>query len=346
MTLEGKRITLITIYDVAKKANVSAMTVSRVINKSPLIKEGTRVKVEQAIKELDYIPNRSARSLISKDTKLLSLIITDITNPFFTKIARGAEDQADKMGYQVVFSNSDEKIEKESAYIRSSVSRNMDGILFAASGDASAANIGLLNRHRIPFVLIDREIEGIQADLIIGDNRQSMECLMNHLYENGHKHIALLTGPHDVSNSRERESIYIQSLKRKGIALDERWIQRSDLREIHTDGMIQLLLDLPESVRPTAIVATNNFLAVNAIQSLRKRNIHLPEEMSIVCFDDPSPIDYDLFLTVVSQPAYEMGSTGMKLLIERIEGTRKGSLQKIILPSEFIGRKSVFKLNP
>jgi LacI family transcriptional regulator len=336
---------MVTIYDVAKNAKVSAMTVSRVINKSPLIKEETRIKVEKAIQELDYIPNRSARSLISKDTKLLSLIITDITNPFFTQIARGAEDQAEKMGYQVVFSNSDENMAKESAYIRSSVSRSIDGVLFAPSGDSSADNIEILKKHGIPFVLIDREINGIHSDIVIGNNKESVEQLMNHLFEYGHQRIALLTGPEDVSNTREREAAYIEAMKEADYFIDERWIQRSSLRDIQTDQIINYYMELPQASRPTAILATNNFLGVNTMQSLRKRNIHIPKEMSLVCFDDPSPIpEYDSLLTVISQPAYELGSLGMQLLLDRIEGVETSAPRKIVLSAELIIRHSVFNL--
>lgn len=336
---------MVTIYDIAKKANVSAMTVSRVLNNSPNIKEDTRIRIEKIIAELDYIPNRSARSLISKHSKLLSLIITDITNPFFTKIARGAEDQADKMGYQVVFSNSDEKSDKESAYIRSAISRNIDGVLLSPAGNDSASNIDFLEKHRIPYVLIDREIEGVKADIVLGDNQGSIRLAMDLLFQNGHEKIALLTGPSNISNISEREAAYIKALQKKNISLDERWIQRSHLRDIQTDSIIDFFLALPEESQPTAIVATNNFLAVNALNSLHKRQIQLPQHMSIVSFDEASPLpDHHSFLTVVAQPAYEIGQIGMQLLIERIEGTETATPRKIVLPSELIVRQSVFKL--
>jgi LacI family transcriptional regulator len=336
---------MITIYDVAKKANVSAMTVSRVINNSPSIKKETRMKVEKAIKELDYIPNRSARSLISKDTKLLSLIITDVTNPFFTSLARGAEDKANESGYQVVFSNSDENLEKESAYIRSAVARRIDGMLLAPTGDASAKNIKTLSKHHIPFVLIDRTIEGVQCDAVVGDNFNTMQKLIDHLIQLGHKKIALITGPSNVSNMKERELAYIHILQSAGIAVEEKWIHRSDLKNTRSDEIIDRLLSLPKNERPTSLLVTNNFLAVDAIKSLRKHCIKVPEDISVVCFDDPEPIpDFNPFLTVAAQPAYEFGFKGIQMLIEKIEGKDEPSSRTLRLSSELIVRHSTAQL--
>ena len=332
-----------TIYDVAKKANVSAMTVSRVINQATTIKEETRLRVLKAIEELDYIPNRSARSLTSKDSKLLSLIITDITNPFFTSVARGAEDKANEMGYQLVFSNSDENIEKESSYIRSAISRGIDGMLLVSTGDDSKKNTDLLSKYSIPFVLIDREIQGVSTTLITGDNQSGTFRLMEHLVQSGHKRIALVTGPPSISNIREREASYLQFLKQENLPYND--VFRTDLTKIKIEPYVEKILRLPKEQRPTAIFAINNFLAVKLINQLKTFGINVPEDISVVCFDDPSPIpDYNPFLTVISQPAYKFGYMGMEILINRIEGKIDSSPQRIVLPSELLIRQSTRKI--
>jgi LacI family transcriptional regulator len=164
---------MVTIYDVAKKANVSPMTVSRVINKSPLIR-ATRAKVEEAIKALDYIPNIQARNLISKKTRLLALVIPDISNPFFTTIVRGAEDKAHQAGYQLLLGNTDEKLDKESTYIDLLFSTGADGVIIVPTDDKSLSHLRKLAKRKIPFILLDRYVEDIAADVVMGDNADTV----------------------------------------------------------------------------------------------------------------------------------------------------------------------------
>jgi LacI family transcriptional regulator len=332
---------MVTIYDIAKKANVSPMTVSRVINKSQNIRESTRKKVEDAIKELDYIPNSSARSLTSKKSKILSLVITDITNPFFTKVARGAEDKAMQMGYQLLLCNSDENLKKESNYINMLISTGADGVLITPTGDESKKNLRTLNKYNIPFILLDRKIEGIECDEVNGDSREGTRKLLEHLINMGHTKIALINGPLNISTARERQKTYIDTLKAYKLSVDDNFILQSHYKQEDGDENILKILSLSPEERPTAIFAANNFIAINTIKELRRQNIRVPEEISVVCFDDLEPkIDLNPFLTVVSQPAYNFGFIGTQLLIERIEKTAPPEYRKIMLPSELIIRNS------
>jgi LacI family transcriptional regulator len=332
---------MVTIHDVAKKANVSAMTVSRALNNPQLINGDTLKRVEQAIQELGYIPNKTASSLVSKKTKLLSVIITNISNPFFTNIVRGAEDKALQMGYQLILNNSDENIEKESKYIEALIARDIDGVLIAPTGDDSKKNLRQLIKRRIPFVLLDREVPDIESDVILGDNFQSIRLLIDHLVGLGHTRIALMNGPSSISNSRNRLTAFREALKINDIAVDDGLIFQTALIHIDTGRIIDQMMAMPVGKRPTAIVAANNFIGVDTIKSLRKRNLDVPGDMTVVCFDDPEPIpDFNPFLTVVAQPAYSFGYTGMQLLIERIEGKAPKEFRKVILPSELLVRKS------
>ncbi|MFA9557740.1 LacI family DNA-binding transcriptional regulator [Evansella sp. AB-rgal1] len=330
-----------TIYDVAKRANVSAMTVSRVINQKGNIGEATRKRVEKAIEELNYFPNKSARSLTSKATNILSLLITDINNPFFTKVARGAEDKALQLGYQVILSNSDENIEKESRYIQMLLESQVDGILIAPSGDESKNNIRTLIKHKIPFVQLDREVEGIESDVILGDSQKGTRMLIDHLINQGHKRIALINGPSYISTARERRNAYMEALKYSGIPMEEHLMFETDY--IQKDGLelVDYLVSLPKGKRPTAVFAANNFIAVRVIKALRKKGIRVPEDIACVCFDDfDQDIDLDPFLTVAAQPAYDFGFMGVQMLVDKIEGNMADKKRKIILPPEIIVRKS------
>ncbi|UQZ86473.1 HTH-type transcriptional regulator DegA [Paenibacillus konkukensis] len=335
---------MVTIYDIAKKANVSPMTVSRVINHSPAISEATRLKVEAVIREMDYIPNKQARGLVSKETKLVSLVIPDIANPFFTTIARGAEDKALQSGYQMLLGNSDEQTDKECRYVDLLLSSKVDGVLIAPTGDASLPNLRKLAKRRVPFVFVDRYVEGIDADLASGDNVETTRELVAHLAEQGHRRIALINGPSGISNARERRQAFLDALVLSGLEACPELLIETHFRQDSFSDIVRTFMALAPAARPTAIVAANNFIGVNTLRALKEMNVTVPDEISVACFDDPEPIpDYNPFLTVAAQPAYDIGYMGMQMLIERIEGTAPARSRKIMLPSTLIVRKSTVK---
>lgn len=332
---------MVTIYDIAKRAGVSPMTVSRVINNSARISEKTRRKVEEAIRELDYIPNKSARSLISKETKRVALVISDISNPFFTNIARGAEDKALQAGYQLILGNSDENTAKEGKYMDLLIATGVDGVLIAPADDTSVGNLRKLAKRNIPFVLLDRYVDHLDADFVSGDNTDTTYKLVNHLIERGHTKIVLINGPANVSNARERGRAFQDALALAGLPFSPDSIIETHYKQDNLEDIVRSLVSLGESKRPTAILAANNFIGVNTLRALRSLGIRVPEDVAVACFDDPETIpDYNPFLTVAAQPAYDMGFIGMQLLIERMEGTAPATPRKIVLPSELVIRKS------
>jgi LacI family transcriptional regulator len=330
---------LITIYDIAEKAGVSAMTVSRVINNNGRISEATRKRVRKVMEELHYIPNSMARSLVLQKTKILSLLITDITNPFYTTIARGAEDAAKKSGFRLLFGNSDEDYIKEKDYVDMILSTRVDGVLFAPTGDHSLENLQKLQKHNIPFVLLDRDIPGIDADIVLGDSKEGARKLVEHLIELGHRRIVLINGSPDVSTARLRQMGYRESHTLRGLEVDESLIIHANFRDFHDESALSALLQMDEP--PTAIFAANNLLAVGVIQALRQQGLRVPQDISVVCFDDFGHADaINPFLTLASQPAYQFGSLGMQLLIERIESKSVRETRKLILPSDLLIRSS------
>jgi LacI family transcriptional regulator len=330
---------LITIYDIAKKADVSAMTVSRVINNTGKISEATRKKVRKVMEELHYVPNSMARSLVLQKTKMLSLLITDITNPFYTTLARGAEDAAKRYGYKLLFGNSDEDYVKEKDYVDMILSTRVDGVLFAPAGDGSKEHLLQLQKHNIPFVILDREVPDIQADTVMGDSKDGARRLVDHLIGLGHRRIALINGSQDVSTARLRHTGYVEALKLSDLPFDDALVLHLNYRDFHDDEALDRLLHLEQP--PTAIFAANNFLAVGVIQALRRRGLDVPKDISVVCFDDLGLAEVlNPFLTVAAQPAYQFGSIGMQLLVERIENGHPGEPRKMIFPSELLQRAS------
>jgi len=336
---------MVTIYDIAEKAGVSAMTVSRVINNTGRISDKTRLKVKRVMDELGYVPNQMARSLVLQQTHLLFLMITDITNPFYTTLARGAEDAAKKHGYRLLFGNTDEDLEKEKDYIDAILKTRADGVLIAPAGDDSLPHLEMLRRHGVPFVLLDREVPGIGSDVVLGDTKEGARQLVKQLVSDGHKRIALLNGSRTISSARERLEGYREALKLNDLPFDESLVleasfgPRSDLSEIETwlDGLAPL---------PTAFVAGNNVLAVELLRSLRRKGLRVPEDVSLVCFDELAAYaEIDPFLTVIAQQAYQFGHLGMQMLLDRVQsGEPNAAWRKVVLPAELIVRRSVRRL--
>ncbi|MDU5145250.1 MAG: LacI family DNA-binding transcriptional regulator [Paenibacillus dendritiformis] len=332
-----------TIYDIAKKANVSAMTVSRVINNTGRVSEKTRDKVKQVMEEMRYIPNSVARCLVTQESKIVSLLITDITNPFFTTMARGAEDAAMRHGYRLMFGNSDESFSKEKDYVEMILSMRVDGVLFAPSGDQSKEHLEWLQRQNVPFVLLDREVPGIDCDAVLGDSRDGAKRMVAEMIRYGHRRIALVNGAQDVSTARERQAGYVEALQEAGIEFDESLVmQTSYSRE--QDLSVAHWMELAPEARPTAIFAANNMLALTVLQSVRSLGLRVPEDLSIACFDDFGWVEEaNPFFSVASQPAYEFGEQGMQLLLDRIKN-REEKPRQIVLPCDILMRQSVGKI--
>lgn len=333
---------MITIYDIAKKANVSAMTVSKVINNTGRISEKTRNKVRSMMEELNYVPNQMARGLVLQRTRQLFLLIADITNPFFTTLARGAEDAAKKLGYRLLFGNSDESFDKEGEYIETILGTLVDGVLFSPAGDRSCSHLETLRLHKVPFVLLDREVPGIDSDLVVGDSKEGTRLLVEHFIANGHREIALVNGSLDTSTARLRQQGYIEAHKLNDLPVRDDYMlefgygAHSDLAQI--EGWLGSV-----TPRPTGIVAGNNLIAVDVIRAIQQSGLRVPEDISVACFDDLGPVsDIAPFLTVAAQQAYQFGYMGVQLLVERIEAAEPAQpWRKIMLPVELIARKSV-----
>ena len=336
---------MVTIYDIAAKANVSAMTVSRVINNTGKISDKTRAKVKRVMEELNYVPNQTARSLVLQQTRILFLLITDIMNPFYTTLSRGAEDAARKHGYRLLFGNSDENVEKEAEYITTILTARVDGVLVAPAGDPSQTHLEMLRRHQVPFVLLDREVPGIECDIVLGDSKEGARRLVEHLVAHGHRNIAMLNGSSSISSARLRLQGYLEALKLNDLPIEETRIYETSFGPMNDLSEMDRWLSRMDPL-PSAIVAGNNVLALEIIRLLRARGLSVPDDLSVVCFDDFGPYaEMDPFITVAAQQAYQFGYLGMQMLIERIkEGPEAGPWRKIVLPADLIVRRSVMHI--
>ncbi len=329
---------MVNIKDVAKLAGVAPITVSRVINHSGSVNPATRERVQRAINELHYVPNTLAQSLRSKQTHTIALLLSDITNPFWTTIARGVEDAAAEKGFHTILCNTDEDPEKEATYLNLLLQRRVDGIVIAPTTN-DKLRLTALKRHQLPCVLIDRRVDGFKSDVVCGDNRGGAELLTEHLIRLGHRQIALVSGPHSISSAEERAEGYRAALRKHRIPIEESLIFRGEFKQDSGYQLVKRLLE--RDPRPTAIFAANNLIAVGALQALREIGLRVPEDIALVCFDDiPYASAIEPFLTVVAQPAYEMGRTAAGLLMERLAATRNIRTREVVLAPELVVRQS------
>jgi LacI family transcriptional regulator len=326
-----------TIHDVARLAGVSPITVSRVINNSGYISQKTRARVKAAIIELGYAPNIIARSLRSKRTNTLALVLTDITNPFFTHIARGVEDTASDAGFTVIYSNTDESVDEETKNLQLLLQKQVDGILLVPARSTSRS-IELIKEQGTPVVILDRRVSDVETDVVRCDSVEGAYKLVKLLLDQGHRRIAVLSGPQGVSTADDRVTGYQKAMAEVGLS-DDGLVFYGNYTLTSGYEMAKRTLSL--SPQATALFAANNFIAIGALRALRDSGLKVPGDISLVAFDDlPQTWIVEPFLTVAAQPPYEMGCKATQLLLNRIRGEAPSECQEIILPVELIVRHS------
>jgi LacI family transcriptional regulator len=328
-----------TIRDVARLSGVSPMTVSRVINDSERVSPETRRRVEQAISELGYVPSRLARGLSRQRTGTLSVIVPDVANPFFTAVVRAAEEVARRADYHVILCDTRADLSVERDVIEELIAHRVEGVVIAPVSDRSATHLQRLAEFGVPFVLIDRTVPGVDCDVVLGDSSGGARRLVEHLISLGHRRIGFIVESDDVSTARDRRRGYEAALDAAGISLDPALVAHAAPDPSGGSVGMARLLELEE--RPTAVFTVNNLVALGAIEAVRAAGLHVPDDVALVCFDD---IEFASrlypFLTAMEQPAQTFGALGTQLLLERIEGRGPDRRHEVVLPGEFIIRKS------
>lgn len=329
----------ITIKDIANKAGVSTATVSKILNKKDdSISEKTRVKVLAIIKEYNYIPNTMARSLVTKQTRTIGLVIPDITNPFFPELVRGAEDCASDFGYNIIFCNTDDKIEKEEKYINMLVEKMVDGIIFTQSANNSE-EVDHLSQIRTPMVLIDRDanIPNIKGKVLVDNFLGAFEAV-NYLINNGYRKITFICGPLSTKTSLDRLNGYRKALEQNNITFDSSLVLEGEYKGSWGEKAINKLLD--NKIPFDAVFCANDIIALSAMKSLKESGLNIPNDVGVLGYDDIYMAKLtEPSLSTVRQPNYKMGYEAVKLLVGIIEnGAPENTL--INLNTELIIRKS------
>jgi LacI family transcriptional regulator len=323
--------------DVAQLAGVSISTVSHVVNNSRGVSDEARAQVVQAMAQLDYRPNALARSLRRQKTHSLGMIVPDNANPFFAEIARAIEDRGFAHGYSIILCNSDGNLQKQAAYVDLLVERRVAGILFVAAG-VSTELVDDLQRQRVPLVVIDREVPGVAVDMVQTNHHQGGRLATEHLIALGHRRIGCIPAGSDLSPGAERLAGYRDALAAHGLAEDAALVVPGDFQFASGYRAMGQLLALAE--RPTAVFAGNDLMAVGAIRAATAAGLRVPEDLSIVGFDDISLASYtNPPLTTIHQPKREIGRLAMEMLLARMNDP-DAPPRSVRLETELVVRQS------
>ncbi|WP_435035967.1 LacI family DNA-binding transcriptional regulator [Pseudomonas neuropathica] len=319
-----------TIKDVAALAGISYTTVSHVVNNTRPVSQEVRLKVEAAIKSLDYVPSAVARSLKAKTTATIGLLVPNSLNPYFAELARGIEDYCERNGYCVILCNSDDNPDKQRSYLRVLLEKRIDGLIVASAGGDSGLAQGLAGV-KTPMVIVDRGLDGVDADLVRIDHEYGAYLATRHLLELGHRDIATIGGPASTSVAQMRLAGYCRALKEAGVEVRPERMLESDFT---STGGYNAAATLLESNPPSAIFAGNDMIGIGVLRAAAERNVRVPSELSVIGFDDIQMSRYVYpALTTVGQSILQLGEMAAEVLLRRIATPNLGTDQRIVTPS-------------
>lgn len=332
---------MVTIRDVAARAQVSVATVSHVMNESRFVSPETKERVQAAMLALNYRRDGIARSLRRNRTGTIGVIISDISNPFFSGLVKGIEAKVNAQAERldIILCNTDEDAAKERHYVDVLLEKRVDGIIMAPSGEGHEEVLRRLVETGFPLVFVDRSLASVEADRVMVDNRAASTKLVHHLIDRGHRRIAVLQATLHADSIAQRVAGYREAIEAAGIGFDPNLIvaAASDIDAAERAG--QTILDLEP--RPEAVFCTNNFMTLGLMRALNARGLRTPRDLAIAGFDDFQWADsFRPRITAVAQPSREMGVVAATLLLDRITRTHTGPAVEHCLQTELVIRES------
>jgi len=340
----SKKSSNITLKDLADKIGFNVSTISRVLNGKGdeyRISKETQKIIKDAAKKHNFTPNLTARGLRLKKSHTIGISIPDISNPFFSTIVRGLENEFRKSGYSIVLCDSQDKIEIEIENLQILKNRNVDGLIVCPVGTNSDHLVDILKS--IPLIIIDRYFPELPLQYVSSNNYQGAYDAVNYLVSKGHRDIACIQGIVGTSPNDERIRGYRDALIKHKIDINETNIVGGNYN-IET-GYIETKLLLTRKNPPTAMFTFSNMISLGALKAIKEDNKSIPEDISIISFDDHPYSDFlHTPLNSVRQQIALMGNISAKLILDRIKGVQNYEQQGVLLPTEFIERQSVKNL--
>lgn len=312
----------VTLKQIAEELGISAMTVSRAINNQSNVDDNTKEKVLAKAKSMGYTPNHIAKSLVSRKTYTIGVVIPKITHAFFPEVVRGIEEVTNASDYHLFLTNTNEEFEREKEAIETLRSKRVDGILLSSSLTVNDYSFydELINSDT-QLVFFDRCVENLGASCVSVNDRASSRQITDHLIdEHNYKKIAHLSGPRDVSIGKERLNGFKDALRNHHLPIEQQWIVEGGFDEEAGYQAMKELLSLAEEEYPEAVVAVNDPSAIGAIKAMKEEGISIPDDMAIVGFTDDirAPL-LQKPLTTIHQPAYKVGRRAAQKLIDTID---------------------------
>lgn len=327
-----------TLSDVAAEAGVSPTAVSRYLNNRIDLPQATRDRIDAAIAKLDYRPNLLARRLSTGKAEAISLVSPDIANPFFAELAAAVEREAHAHGYAIYISSTSGDLDQETDAIRRMADGHVDGLIMMTNRVDDGRLLALLEG-RDNVVLLDEAIDGVSVPGVFVENEMGAYGATRHLIEKGHRDIAVIAGPSRLMSVTERLAGFERAMKEADLSVRPGWMMLGDYSRSYGRSAAAVLLDAP--VRPTAILACSDYIAIGVMQAVRARGLVIPDDLSLVGFDDMAFAELvDPPLTTVRQPLAEMGRLAVQYLLALIDGGAAPPAETR-LPVDLIIRDSV-----
>jgi LacI family transcriptional regulator len=337
----------VTVSDVAAAAQVSKATAARALGDYGAVSDSVRDRVLAAADHLGYRPNALARTMTTGRSNTIGMVVGDIENPFFAQATRGASDVAKAAGFDLILSNSDEELDAETAAIGVLLAKRADGLIVAPASSTDGASLQSIVAAGRPLVLFDRTAEKVDVDTVIADNYAGAHRLVELLLGAGHRHIAFVSTivhPTDFhlgdrlgsSSVGDRVSGFVAALESAGVPHPERHVHLN-ARSEGVDAIVRRVI----AEGATAIVSSDSLIAQAAFRSLRDLGLAIPDDVSLVTFDDADWTSLSApTITVMSQPIHKIGAEAARLLVRRIAGDR-GPAETLVLSQRLIERASV-----
>ncbi|KLK89666.1 LacI family transcriptional regulator [Microvirga vignae] len=341
----------VTVQDVAQRAGVSKATAARVLGGYGAASAAVKAKVLAASKELGYQPNELARSISTGRSGTIGVIVGDIENPYFGLAVRGISDAASAAGFDVILANSGEEIEKERDAVRVLTGKRVDGLIVTPARASETRHLREVHQSGRPLVLLDRAVPGLGVDMVVCDDKDAASAATRLLIKAGHRRIAYISAVAsddaiyksrdqiDTSTVMERIDGFLDASRQAGIERPERFIRLGATGSAASHKIVTDLLNLPE--RPTAILASDNVVALEVFKTIRGLGLLLPDDVSLIAFHDADWTSVTTPpITVIAQPIYDLGLESARILIERIRGTAAAPRQ-VVVKTTLIERQSI-----
>lgn len=327
----------VTIRDVAREAGVSVATVSRAFNNSGPVKDATRQRIRTVAQRINFLPNSTARSLSTRRTHTIGVLLPDVYGEFFSEVIRGIDQTVQRHGFHVLISSSHNEPDEVEAAVRAMRGR-VDGLILMASGlDATTLSQNLPDRAHV--VLINANHDASQYDTLTIDNFGGAHAMTRHLLRLGHREIRMIRGGERNRDASERAKGFRAALEQAGTKCRDEWVVPGDFTEASGYRAAQMLL--AGTVRPTAIFAANDSMAVGALRAVREAGLRIPEDVAVVGFDDIPIAEYmSPALTTVRVSIALLGAKAAERLFTSMAAQGRSDRKHEVLPTELVIRSS------